>query len=173
MSGTMGRGMPWLHADSIRLAIQVALVSLSSYLLGFSFTSLFHGASAGTGALWSVISGILVLQTQWRGTWSSACIRVLGTLVGSIVSAVYLSLLPFSPLGMAGSILVTVLICHAARIPDHARLASLTVAVIMVLASLNSSLSPLLSAVLRFCESCVGTAMALIVARLWPEPQAS
>ena len=98
---------------------------------------------------------------------------MLGTLVGSIVSALYLSLLPFSPLGMAGSILVTVLICHAARIPDHARLASLTVAVIMVLASLNSSLSPLLSAVLRFCESCIGTAMALIVARLWPEPQTS
>ena len=162
-----------LHADSIRLAIKVALVSLASYLLGFQFTSLFHGASAGIGALWSVISGILVLQAEWRGTRSSAWIRVMGTLVGSIVSALYLVLLPFNPIGMAGSILVTVLICYAARIPEDARLASLTVAVIMVLASLDPSLSPLVGAALRFCESCLGTAMALTVARLWPERHTS
>ena len=105
--------------SAVRIAAQVALVSLFSYLGGFQFTSLFHGASAGMGALWSMISGILVLQATRRGTWSSAWIRVLGTLVGSIVSAVYLSWLPFSALGLAASIFVTVLLCHAARIPDH------------------------------------------------------
>jgi uncharacterized membrane protein YccC len=159
-----------LHADSIRLAIQMALVSLFSYLLGFHFTRLFHDASAGTGALWSVISGILVLQAEWRGTESSAHIRVLGTLVGSIVSALYLSVRPFHPVAMAGCILVTVLICHVLRLRDHARLASLSVAAILILTSLNPSLSPLVSAALRFGESCLGTAMALILARLWPAP---
>ena len=173
MNGTARSGALLSRADSARLAIQVAVVSLLSYLIGFRFTSLFHGGSASTGALWSMITGILVFQGTWRGTWSSAMIRVLGTLVGSVVSGVYLSLLPFSPLGMAGSILVTVLICHAAQIPDHARLASLTVAVVMVLASQNTSLSPPLGAMLRFGESCLGAAMALIVARLSPEPQVS
>ena len=95
---------------------------------------------------------------------------MLGTLVRSIVSAVYLSWLPFSALGLAASIFVTVLLCHAARIPDHARLAALTVAVVMVLSSLNPTLPPILSATLRFGESCVGTAMALIVALCCPEP---
>ena len=157
--------------SAVRSATQVALVSLFSYLGGLQLTSLFHGASASMGALWSMISGILVLQATRGGTWSSAWIRVLGTLVGSIVSAVYLSWLPFSALGMAASIFVTVLLCHAARIPDHAaRLAALTVAVVMVLSSLNPTLMPILSAALRFGESCVGTAMALIVVLSWPEP---
>jgi uncharacterized membrane protein YccC len=57
---------------------------------GFYFTSLFHGASAGIGGLWSLISGIVVLQSTRRNTWSSACLRILGTLVGSIISAAYL-----------------------------------------------------------------------------------
>jgi uncharacterized membrane protein YgaE (UPF0421/DUF939 family) len=90
--------------------------------------------------------------------------------VGSIVSAAYLSWLTFSALGLAASIFVTVLICHAARIPDHARLAALTVAVVMVLSTLNPTLTPILSATLRFGESCVGTAVALLVALSWPEP---
>lgn len=156
--------------SAVRIAVQVALVALFSYLGGFQFTSLFHGASAGMGALWSTISAILVLQATRGGTWSSAGIRVLGTLVGSIVSAAYLSWLTFSALGLAASIFVTVLICHAARIPDHARLAALTVAVVMVLSTLNPTLTPILSATLRFGESCVGTAVALLVALSWPEP---
>lgn len=156
--------------NAIRVALQVALVSLCSYVCGFQFTSLFHGATASIGALWSMIAGMLVLQATRRSTWSSAWIRVLGTLVGSIIGAVYLSFLPYSAVGMAASILVTVLLCHAARIPDHARLASLTVAVIMVLSNLNPTLTPILSATLRFGESCIGTAVALIAVLIWPEP---
>jgi uncharacterized membrane protein YgaE (UPF0421/DUF939 family) len=90
--------------------------------------------------------------------------------VGSVVSAVYLSVLPFSAIGMA-SIFVTVLLCHAARIPDHVRPAALTVAIIMVLSNLSSTLTPILSTTLRFGESGVGTTNALIVVLVWPEPR--
>jgi uncharacterized membrane protein YccC len=82
---------------------------------------------------------------------------------------VYLSLLPFSVIGMAVCIFLTVLLCQAARVPDHARLAALTVAVIMVLSSVNPALSPILSAALRFAESCIGTALAVLAVLIWPE----
>jgi uncharacterized membrane protein YccC len=131
---------------------------------------LFHGASARIGGLWSMVSGIVVLQATRRTTWSSAWLRVLGTLIGSIIGAVYLSLLPFSAIGMAVSIFGTVLLCHAARIPDHARLAALTVAVIVVLSSVNQALSPILNAALRFAESCIGTALAVLAVVTWPGP---
>jgi uncharacterized membrane protein YgaE (UPF0421/DUF939 family) len=98
----------------LRLALQLALVSLCSYVVGLQFTRLFHDASAGVGALYSVISGLLVLQPTRRATWSTAWSQTLGTLAGSIVSALYLSLLPFSAIGMAVSVLATVLLCHAA-----------------------------------------------------------
>jgi uncharacterized membrane protein YccC len=145
-------------------------VSLCSYACGFYFTSLFHGASAGIGGLWSLISGIVVLQSTRRNTWSSACLRILGTLVGSIISAAYLSRLPFSAVGMAVCIFVTVLVCHTIRIPDHARLAAITVALIMVMSSNQPGLSPVLSATLRFCESCIGTAIAVLAVLLWSDP---
>jgi uncharacterized membrane protein YccC len=67
--------------------------------------------------------------------------------------------------------LVTILLCHAARIPDHARLAALTVAVIMVLSSENPTLNPVLSAALRFTESCIGTAIAVLTVVMWPGPE--
>lgn len=154
--------------EYIRVAVQIALVSLAAYAAGFHFTSLFHEASASIGGLWSVISGIVVLQATRRETRSSASLRILGTFIGAIISAIYLSVLPFSPLGMAVSVFATVLLCHLVRIPDHARLASITVAVIMVISSLHPTLDPIQNAALRFCESCLGTAMAVLVILLWP-----
>lgn len=157
-----------ISRDAARVALQSALASLASYWCGFYFTSFFHGASASLGGLWSLISGLVVLQATRRNTWSSAWLRILGTLIGAIISAAYLSVLPFTPLGMAASMLVTILLCHAARIPDHARLAALTVAVIMVLSSENPTLNPVLSAALRFTESCIGTAIAVLTVVVWP-----
>jgi uncharacterized membrane protein YccC len=158
-----------ISKSAARVAVQISVVSLASYLCGFYFTSLFHPASGAMGGLWSVISVIVVLQATRRNTLSSAWLRILGTGIGAIVSAAYLFFLPFSPIGMAATILITVLLCHAARIPDHARLAAITVVVIMVVAGLNPALNPVLSATLRFCESCIGTAMAVLAVLIWSE----
>jgi len=161
-----------ISRDAARVAVQSALVSLVSYWCGFYFTSVFHGASASVGGLWSLISGLVVLQATRRNTWSSAWLRILGTFVGAVISATYLSWLPFTVVGMAASILVTVLLCHVARIPDHARLGAITVAVIMVLSSVNPTLNPILSGALRFTESCIGTAIAVLAVVVWPGPLA-
>ena len=61
--------------DDLRLALQIALVCLTSYLAGFYFTHLFLGASAAIGGLWSLISGVVVLQATRRDTWASASLR--------------------------------------------------------------------------------------------------
>jgi uncharacterized membrane protein YccC len=156
---------------AFRDSILIGLVALLSYLAGFHFTALFHGASASIGGLWSAISGIVVLQGTRRNTWSSASLRVVGTAIGSAVSAAYLSVISFSAVGMAASMFVTAVVCHGIRIPDHARLAAITVGVIMVTASLNPTLNPIQNAALRFSESCIGTALAVIAVLLWPGPR--
>ncbi len=51
-----------------RIAAQTTLVSVASYLAGFYFTELFHAPSASMGALWSAVSGIVVLQATRRDT---------------------------------------------------------------------------------------------------------
>jgi uncharacterized membrane protein YccC len=152
----------------LRIPAQIALATLAAYLAGFYFTSFFPGYLPKIGGLWSAISAIVVTQLSRKEALSSASLRVTGSAIGALTSAVYLSFLPFHPLGMAAAIFATVLICTAVQIPNHGRLAAITVIVVMVTASLDASLNPLLNALLRLIESCIGTAMALLVVLLWP-----
>ena len=106
------------------------------------FTSSFHGRSSSIGGLWCVISGIVVLQATSRDAWKSAVLRVLGTLIGATIGGFYLHLLPFSPIGMAVSVGLTVLLCQALSVPDHGRLATITVALVMVIRAATPSCFP-------------------------------
>jgi uncharacterized membrane protein YccC len=155
------------RAEQLRIPAQIAVAALVAYLLGFSFTSLFPGYLPKIGGLWSAISAIVVTQVSRQEARSSASLRVLGSAIGAVSSAVYLTLLPFHPLGMALAIFATVVICTALNIPSHGRLAAITVLVVMVTASLDPALNPLLNALLRFVESCIGTAVALLGVLLW------
>jgi uncharacterized membrane protein YccC len=159
-----------IRREAIRTALQVAFVSLASYVCGVYFTSFFHAASAGTGGIWALMSGNVVLQETRGKTWSAARLQVLGTFVGAIVSGAYLSLFPFSVVGMAAAVVVTVLVCFLARIPDHARNAALAVSVVMVVSGYNPSLHPVLNSALRLAEACIGTVMASLAVLVWPEP---
>jgi uncharacterized membrane protein YgaE (UPF0421/DUF939 family) len=115
---------------------------------GFYFTRLFYGASATIGGLWGLVFGVVVLQATRHDTLASTWLRVLGTLIGAAVSAVYLSFLPFNPFGMAVVIGVVMLLCQVLGAPDHARLASITAAVIIVLSTLHPGFNPALNAAL-------------------------
>ena len=162
--------MQVLTTEALRTAVENALVAFLAYLGGYYFTAIFYAPSAALGGLWALISGIVVLQATRRETWTSAWLRVIGTCIGAAISAIYLLLLPYSPVGMALTIGVTVLLCQFIGIPDHARLAALTVAVIMVISGLHPEYNPLFNALLRFMESAIGTVLAVLVALLWPEP---
>ncbi len=155
------------------MAVLSAVVSGLAFLGGSRFTGPFHGASALLGGLWSMISSLVVLQSSRRHTIKSSLRRVLGTLVGAVLSGLYLSFLPFSIWGMVACVGVTVLIGEAAGAPDHARLAAITVVIVMGTAVANPAVSPVVDAALRFTEACIGTAVALGAVFLWPEPQAS
>jgi hypothetical protein len=76
--------------------------------------------------------------------------------------------MPFSTVGMAASMFVTAMVCRGARIADHARLASITVGVIMMTASLDPTLNPIQNAALRFSESCIGNALAVLAVYISP-----
>lgn len=155
-------------AERLRIPAEIALSALVAYLLGFWFTSLFQGYLPKIGGLWSAISAIVVTQATRRETTSSASLRILGTAIGALTSAVTMSLLPFHPLGMALAIFATVVLCAAINIPSHGRLAAITVIVVMVTGSLDPKLSPGLNALLRFVESCIGTGVAVLGVRFWP-----
>jgi len=158
-------------AERLRIPAELAVAALVAYVLGSWFTSLFPGYLPKIGGLWSAISAIVVTQATRKEATSSASLRILGSAIGAATSAVYLTLLPFHPLGMALAIFATVLLCSAVNIPSHGRLAAITVIVVMVTGSLDPKLSPGLNALLRFLESCIGTGVAVLGVRLWPGSQ--
>jgi len=151
-----------------RIPAEIALACLAAYVIGFQVTALFPGYLPKIGGLWSAISAVVVTQSTRQETTSQASLRMLGSAIGAITSAAYLLLLPFHPLGMAVVIFATVTICTALRIPSHARLAAITVLVVMVTASFDPRLNPLLNALLRLIESGIGTGVAVLLVRLWP-----
>jgi len=97
-------------AERLRIPAEIALAALVAYVLGYWFTSLFPGYLPKIGGLWSAISAIVVTQATRQETTSSASLRIVGSAIGAITSAVYLTLLPFHPLGMALAIFATVLL---------------------------------------------------------------
>ena len=117
------------RTQRLRIPAQIALASLVAYVAGYWFTSLFPGYLPKIGGLWSAISAIVVTQLTRKDTTSSASLRVLGSAIGAITSAIYLTFLPFHPIGMALAIFATVLICTALKVPSHGRLAAITVIV--------------------------------------------
>lgn len=157
-------------AARLRVPAQIALAAFVAYGIGLHFTSLFPGYLPKIGGIWSAISAIVVTQNSKEETATSASLRVLGSAIGAFTSALYLTLMPFHPLGMALVIFTTVMICTTFQIHSHARLAAITVIVVMVTASLDTSLNPGLNALLRFAESCIGTGVALLEVQLWPGP---
>ena len=156
------------NSERLRIPAEIAVAALVAYLLGFWFTSLFPGYLPKIGGLWSAISAIVVTQSSRRETTSSASLRILGSAIGAGSSAIYLTLLPFHPLGMALAIFATVLLCTSINIPSHGRLAAITVIVVMVTGSLDPKLSPGLNALLRLAESFIGTGVAVLASGLWP-----
>jgi len=162
-------GRRQISRKEILISIQIALVALLAYWLGFRFTALFPGYFPKIGGLWSAISAVIVVQVSKKDTADSAWLRVIGTALGAVISALYLSLFPFHAVGMGASIFFSSLICTSLNMNSWMRLSAITVLVVMVTASLNPALNPALNALLRFCESCIGSAVAVILISLWPK----
>jgi uncharacterized membrane protein YccC len=154
----------------VHIAVQYALVSLLAYVIASYATVSLQGTAdlASIGALWAMISGIVVMQETRKSTLNSAWLRILGSLAGAIISAIYLLVFPFNPVGMAILIGITVLLCQGIGIPGHARLAALTVAVVLVVSGLNPEISPLVNAATRFIEVIIGSVVAVAVVWVWP-----
>jgi uncharacterized membrane protein YccC len=150
------------------VAARTTIVCFAAYVAGSSFTSLFHAGSAAVGGVWSVISGLVVLQATLEDTRGSAALRVLGTLIGATIAAVYLAFFRFDPLGMAICVGVTVLFCQTIHVPDHARLAAVTVVIVLAVSVAYPAVRPAVNALLRFLESCIGAGVATLAVFLSP-----
>lgn len=144
------------------IAAEGVLITLLAYYLGSRFTAIFHGPSAEVGGVWSVISGLVVLQSTIRETLKSSLLRSIGTFIGALIAGLYLTLFGFSMVGMALCAGLTLAICYLVDIFEYARLAAATVVIIAALSQSSPGVPPLLNAFLRFVESSIGVGVCIL-----------
>jgi len=162
--------LAWLSYLEIKTAAKTGIAASLSLVLGIAFTKIVQRPDALISGLWSVLASIVVMQSHIEGTYKAAFINFLGIAIGSIAGAIFLDFLGSDVLGLGLSVFFTILICALLNIKESFRIASLSTAVIIVLAGLNPSVNPWIYSIFRFLDSCIGLIVAIFVAHIfWPE----
>lgn len=157
-----------------RIAVKTGIAASISLFLGLGFSQLLQRPDTLVSGLWCVMASIVVLQAHLGGTYKAAWIRFLGVLVGSIMGGFFTVQFGSGALSLGLSICGTILLCSLIGIKDSVRIASLSVAVVMILWGIRPSISPWTFALFRFLDSCLGILVAVVVAHVfWPEKAAT
>jgi len=165
-----GSGSVQKLAAPILIALQYGLGALISFSIALLFSKNIIHITSGTamiGSLWAMITFISVTQDCCSSTQDTAWLQVLGAFLGAVLSGIFLSIFPFSIAGMALLIGIVVLICQVLGIPGPARLAALTVGIVMVISAINPEIPPLVNAMTRFLEVLIGSTIAICIVWVW------
>lgn len=152
-----------------RLAVKTGVAAALALFIDIGITQILDKPDTMISGLWSVISAIVVVQAYLGGTYRAAWVRFFGTLVGTVFAGVAVTFLGSNAGSLALSIFLTVVVCSAMGLKDSLRIASMTVAVIMILWGMNPSIGPWAFGFFRFIDSCVGIFVAVVVVHtFWP-----
>lgn len=153
--------------SSIVLAIEMGVACVLALLAGRYFAKLNSIANPEIDALWCVISSILVLQATWTESTHASWVRILGSFIGAVIAAVFLSLLGLQLWVFFLVVVVTVIVCAVSSIMNYARLAILTASVIYIINIVSAPLHYWIISLDRFLESVIGTVVALTIVYLF------
>ena len=118
-------------------------------------------------AYWALITALVVSQSSLGATLIVSWQLLVGTALGAVVATMAARLLGPSLFVFGASIFILGPACAIARSDRTAyRFAGVTVAVVLLIPRANPVWQ---IAVHRFAEVCIGIAVALILAAVWPE----
>jgi hypothetical protein len=111
---------------------------------------------------WSVVSAMVVMQSNVGSSVGASWTRLVGTFVGALLGAVVVGLLGIHAtfLGVAVAVALTVLVCHWLNITDSVRLACVTL--IVVLVSSRPDVPAWRIGLERFLDIAIGIVAALV-----------
>jgi uncharacterized membrane protein YccC len=115
---------------------------------------------------WATISALIVMQSNFGATVNASWTRLAGTAVGALVGGVFVAVLGVNVLAFGVAVAIAFYLCSILKLADSQRLATVTVAIVMLIGRLNSSW---IIAVHRFLEVSIGILVALLISVvLWP-----
>ena len=146
------------YVENAKQAVKTAVAGVIS----LGFTNFFHLPEG----YWAAISALIVMQSNVGATLTASRTRLAGTAVGAIVGGLFVALFGSNILGFALAVAIAFFVCTTLRLAESQRLATVTVAIIMLTDRTNSVW---LVAVHRFSEVALGIVIALVVSlTLWP-----
>jgi uncharacterized membrane protein YccC len=115
---------------------------------------------------WAAISALIVMQSNVGATLNASRTRLAGTAVGAIVGGLFAALFGMNTMAFAVAVALAFFVCDSLRLAESQRLATVTVAIIMLVAHTSSAW---VIALHRFEEVALGILVALLVSlTLWP-----
>lgn len=148
------------------MAIAKCIAIYLSYTAGGFLTGLLHQETQLMGSMLAAISSIVVLQADVKTSIRQGWLRVLGTFIGAVIAYIYLTLTPFSVVGMVACAFILEILCMMIGIPDNGRMATITLVVILVISKKSPDLPPLENGFLRFSEASIGAITGITLAWL-------
>jgi uncharacterized membrane protein YccC len=122
------------------------------------------------GGMWAVIATVFVFRQTVAGIDASLLSRLVATVVGVALCLAYLAVFPFSPVGLSVLLALGTLAAHAIGRAQDASTIGVTVAVVMVVASLGPEADAWEQPLFRLADTVVGglvgAAFAMVTVRL-------
>ena len=123
-------------------------------------------------AYWSTITTLIIMQSTLGAAWTVSEQRLAGTAVGAVMAGLLTTYFGSNLMAFALGVFALGLICAALCLEDAYRLASVTLAIVMLIARPEKAW---IVAAHRFVEVAVGIAVGLALTAVWPgaDPTAS
>ncbi len=146
-------------------AVEAAVAALVSFLLGGMLSGYLDAGSPLIGGLWAMISAVVIEHVKYKEMLKNAQIRILGTLVGVLISWIGFSLFGYHYWSFFICMIFSVMICALLRLSVY-RLCCITVAIIFAVSQVSGYVSPWVNSFSRFFESLIGIVVTLALAAL-------
>ena len=154
----MTRILTRFNTGHLRHAVKTGVAAVA----GLYVTALFQLPQG----LWAAISAMIVLQSSVGATVNASLNRFAGTAIGAGLGGLFVKLWGSNMWAFGAAATVTVWICASLGLRDSYRLASATVAIVMLTSRAGS---PWTVALHRFLEVALGILVALLITLLmWP-----
>jgi len=144
-------------------SFEFGIATAISFFVGMHITLFFHGSMPIIGGLWVAISAIIVLQDTKDVTNHFAYVRIVGSFIGALVSAISLAVLPVNVFVIFFIVFLAVFVCEITNFKEGLRLAALSVAIIIAVSIADPSVNYIINCTARFIESCCGSFIAIII----------
>jgi uncharacterized membrane protein YccC len=153
---------PKLSLWDVAYALNMAIACLIAYWIMTHTLSRFVDESSDfLGGMWAVVATVFVFRETRLGSLSAGIARLIATCVSFALCLLYLSLFPFTPVGMAALIAIGTLVMALLGRREDIVTVGITTAVVMVVAAM-SPVDAWQQPLLRLADTMVGIAVGVV-----------